>query len=62
MNKSIQFSSGFNTWLNKVKPPADATIFQREFFELAQKNRAQIRQGAFDSHFIKTDYEYTRNT
>jgi len=34
--------------MNKVKPPADATIFQRKVFEQARKNRAQIRQGAFD--------------
>ncbi|GIN93623.1 hypothetical protein J22TS1_46740 [Siminovitchia terrae] len=49
---SIQW--GFKPRLNKVKPPADATDFQRKFIELKlDKIWAQIRQGAFDP-FIKT--------
>ncbi|GIN94944.1 hypothetical protein J6TS1_08140 [Siminovitchia terrae] len=44
---SIQW--GFKHRLNKVKPPADATDFQRKFIELKlDKIWAQIRQGAFD--------------
>ncbi|RST61463.1 hypothetical protein [Siminovitchia terrae] len=39
--------------LIKLKPPADATDFQRKFIELKlDKIWAQIRQGAFDCNFL----------
>ncbi|MBU8880465.1 hypothetical protein BGM26_16040 [Bacillus sp. FJAT-29790] len=40
---------GFKPWLKKVKPPADASDFLKEFIEQAKvKIWAQIRQGEFD--------------
>ncbi|RST57941.1 hypothetical protein D5F11_020155 [Siminovitchia terrae] len=57
---SIQW--GFKPRLNKVKPPADATDFQRKFIELKlDKIWAQIRQGAFDSLFIFFFYKNNSN-
>ena len=34
--------------LNKVKPPADASIFQRKFFEPARKKLGANSTGEFD--------------
>ncbi|MBU8880144.1 hypothetical protein BGM26_14270 [Bacillus sp. FJAT-29790] len=40
---------GFKFRLNKVKPPADASDFLKEFIDQAKvKIWAQIRQGEFD--------------
>ncbi len=40
--------------LIKLKPPADATIFQWKFFEQTRKKSGlQIRQGAFDTTKLK---------
>ncbi|WP_212950071.1 hypothetical protein [Siminovitchia terrae] len=40
MHSGILFSGGSNPRLNKVKPPADATDFQRKFIE-----RSTIKSG-----------------
>ncbi len=42
-----------NTWLNKVKPPADATIFRRKFFERARKKSGGNTPRRIDYTYLK---------
>ena len=47
-----QFSGWFRSWLNEVKPPADATDFKGGLSSELDKIWAQIRRGVFDQDTV----------